>query len=377
LHVAIDLRIVDAPGMEMTGVGRYALEATRSLQCARPNWRFSLFSNRPELLCLTGATTALSTRLPTNHAVGRVAWLHTAAAIPAVRARPDVWFSPSFVLPLWWPGRAVVTIHDLMFLLLRSRYRGRPNAWYATAATRWSARRADSVLCPSHATRKLLVAHMGIDAAKVEVIPNGVADSFFATPAPDPVRGPRLHLRPYVLFVGTWEARKGIATLYAALRRVNAKCERVRLILAGHFGWGTEQLIETMRRDPSVELRERPSDEELAGLYRGALALVYPSEMEGFGLPVAEAMACGCPVIASDLPSIREFAGAHPLYITAGDSHQLARHIEQLLNGDPDADERRQHGRDAVASLRWSALGERTAIIIERLGERDPSQPPE
>lgn len=357
-------------------MGRYALETTRSLQRARPNWRFSLFSNRPELLLRTDATTVLHTRLPTNRAIGRVTWLHTAAAIPAVRARPDVWFSPSFVLPFWWPGRAVVTIHDLTFFLLRDRYVGRPNAWYATAATRWSARRADRVLCGSDATLKLLVTHLHIGADRVEVIPYGVADSFFASPAPDAGSGPQHHSPPYLLFVGRWEARKGLATLYAALRQVNAKRARVRLILAGQFGWGTKQLIETMGRDPSVELYERPSDEVVAELYKSALALVYPSEMEGFGLPVAEAMACGCLVIASDLPSIREFAGAYPLYITAGDSHHLARHIEQLLDGDPTAEERRQRGRDAVASLRWGALGERTAIVIEQMtGEQRSCQP--
>jgi alpha-1,3-rhamnosyl/mannosyltransferase len=232
------------------------------------------------------------------------------------------------------------------------------------------------VLCGSDATLKLLVTHLHIGADRVEVIPYGVADSFFASPAPDAGSGPQHHSPPYLLFVGRWEARKGLATLYAALRQVNAKRARVRLILAGQFGWGTKQLIETMGRDPSVELYERPSDEVVAELYKSALALVYPSEMEGFGLPVAEAMACGCLVIASDLPSIREFAGAYPLYITAGDSHHLARHIEQLLDGDPTAEERRQRGRDAVASLRWGALGERTAIVIEQMtGEQRSCQP--
>jgi glycosyltransferase involved in cell wall biosynthesis len=207
---------------------------------------------------------------------------------------------------------------------------------------------------------------LGIDATKVVVIPEGVADSFFAMPAPLSTSSSH----PYVLFVGTRGAHKGLTTLYAALRRLNAERERVRLVLAGQAGWGTEQVLEAMRRDPSVELRERPSDAELADLYRGALALAYPSEMEGFGLPVAEAMACGCPVIATDLPCIREFAGTHPLYIAAGDSQHLARHVQQLLNGDPEAEHRRSVGRDAVASLRWTALGERTAIVIEQAAGR-------
>lgn len=372
MHVAIDLRIADAPGMEMTGAGRYALETARSLQQARPSWRFSLFSNRPDLARgATAETSVIGTRLPTERAGVRVAWLHTAAALPTLRLKPDIWFSPSFVLPIWWQGTTVVTIHDLTFLLLRGRYRGRLNAWYASAATRWSARHADRVLCGSHATRNLLSTHLGIDSETVAVIPYGVAETFFAEQGSSADTPPHLTSEPYVLFVGTWEARKGLSTLYEAIRLVNAQRKRVRLVLAGQDGWGTKPLMDQMRRDPAVELCEKPSDEELAKLYRGALALAYPSEMEGFGLPVAEAMACNCPVIASDLPPIREFAGEYPLYIEAGDSGNLATHIEQLLNGDSDVARVHASGREAVASLRWSVLGDLTANVIEQVtGER-------
>jgi glycosyltransferase involved in cell wall biosynthesis len=367
VHVAIDLRIADAPGMEMTGSGRYAIEATRSLQRARPSWVFSIHSNRRDLRWPAGDTRVISTRVPTDHAIGRIAWLHVASAIPTRRSRPDVWFSPSFVLPLWWRGNAVVTIHDLTFLLLRDRYRGRVNAWYATVATRSSARRADRVLCGSGATRQLLVDYFGVPAATIEVIPYGVAEAFFEQGAEENSSGRALAETPYILFVGTWEARKGIATLHTALNRVNDEETRVRLVLAGQPGWGTERLLDAMRRNPAVEFRRGPSDDELASLYRGALALTYPSEMEGFGLPVAEAMACGCPVIASDLPSIREFAGEVPHYIRSGDSDGLADHVEQLLDGDQDAAQRARRGREAVAPLRWSTLGERTATVIEQL----------
>lgn len=379
MHVAVDLRLVDAPGMETTGAGRYALETTAALQRTRPDWRFSLFSNRPELLRASEGTTILTTRLPTDRALARIAWLHGAAALPAARLRPDVWFSPSFVLPLWWRGRSIVTIHDLTFLLLPERYRGRTNASYATAATRFSARRADRVLCGAEVTRELLVEHLGIDRAKISVIPYGVAEIFFATAVAEPPPAPAAAAEeepslPYLLFVGTWEARKGLATLHAALRRVNAERTRVRLLLAGQPGWGTDALLDALRRDPDVELCEKPDDARLAGLYRGALTLVYPSEMEGFGLPVAEAMACGCPVIASELPSIREFAGAYPYYIDPGDTVRLAEHVESLLDDSAEARLRSERGRQAVASLRWSDLGERTAELIERLPHRDAAR---
>jgi glycosyltransferase involved in cell wall biosynthesis len=370
MHVAIDLRIVDAPGMERTGAGRYALEATRSLQRARPEWRFSLFSNRPELLH-RGAARVLRTRFPTDRAVGRIAWLHAAAALSTARGKPDVWFSPAFVLPVWWRGRAVVTIHDLTFLLLRERYRGRANAWYATVATRWSASHADRVLCGSRETRRLLVKHLGVDGAKVKVIPYGVADAFFAESTPARPRD----TRPYVLFVGTWEPRKGLDTLNRALHLVNADTRRVRLVLAGQPGWGTERLLDTMRGDPFVEFREKPSDQELRELYRGALALVYVSEMEGFGLPVAEAMASGCPVIASDLPPIREFAGDYPIYVSVGDSERLAAHIDHLLHGDPEAAERLARGRKLASALRWNQLGDQTADVLEEVAQTKGSGP--
>jgi glycosyltransferase involved in cell wall biosynthesis len=364
VHVAIDLRATDAPGMEMTGVGRYALEVTRALRAARPRWRFSLFSNRADLIAGDASAELRRTRFPTRRAAARVAWLHTAAALAASRRRPDVWFSPSFVLPLWWRGPSVVTIHDLTFLLLRERYRGTANALYATAATRISARHADRVLCGSESTSALLVRHLGIDAAKVDVIPYGVSDTFFRAADTDATGGEG-SARPYLLFVGTWEARKGIATLYEALGKLNASGARIRLVLAGAPGWGTEALLETVRRDACVELLERPGDSQLADLYSHALALVYPSEMEGFGLPVAEAMACGCPVIATDLPPIREFARSCPLYIGQGDSDGIVGHVETLLGGAVDLAAWRREASLTVSALRWEAVAERTAAAIE------------
>jgi alpha-1,3-rhamnosyl/mannosyltransferase len=248
-----------------------------------------------------------------------------------------------------------------MFLLLRHRYRGRANSIYATAATRLSARRADRVMCGSSATRDALITSLSVNASKVEVIPYGVADVFFRSTSNDRRAGDP----PFVLFVGTWEARKGLVVLNEALRQVNSAANRIRLVLAGQPGWGTEDIMESMARDPNVELCERPNDEQLASLYRAALALVYPSEMEGFGLPVAEALACGCPVIASDLPSIREFAGDQPRYIRPGNSADLAGHIERLLRGEDDRPQQRVSRELAVAGLRWSALAERTAEVLE------------
>jgi glycosyltransferase involved in cell wall biosynthesis len=356
MHVAIDLRILDKPGAELSGIGRYALELARELPSARPEWKFTMHSNRPDLI----GQGLRWTRWPTASSLGRVSWLQGWAALTRERPAPDLWFSPALVLPVWWHGPSVVTIHDLTFALMPERYRGRLNAAYARRATAWSARHADRVLCGSRETQARLVEHLGVDEAKVEVIPYGVSEAFLAdgdtSPEPDD---------PFLLFVGVFEARKGLDTLHKALRTVNAAQRRVRLVLAGQPGWGTEAVVDALRRDPNVELVLRPTDAELARLYRSALALVYPSRMEGFGLPVAEAMAAGGPVIASDLDCIHEFAGDAVLYARPGDAAALARQIERLIDEPEERRAMTERGRDAAAPLRWPKVAQMTAETIE------------
>ena len=107
-----------------------------------------------------------------------------------------------------------------------------------------------------------------------------------------------------MLFVGTFEARKGLDTLDAALELLE---DEIRIVLAGRPGWGADEALSRLYDREHVEIVLEPPDERLAELYRGAAALLYTSRLEGFGLPVAEAMATACPVICSDLPAIREW----------------------------------------------------------------------
>jgi glycosyltransferase involved in cell wall biosynthesis len=358
-RIVVDLRLVDRPEMEHGGVGRYALEVARALRRARSRWDLLVLSNRRDLV---GSMAPRPTRWPTGTTFGRVAWLHAGSALSRATRRADLWFSPGFVVPVWWRRPSVVTVHDLTFALEGGRYRGRLNALHALHATRRSARRARRVLCGSRQTADLLQRHLGVDPGRVAVTPYGVAEPFLRQPVCDPAARDR-----FLLFVGVLEARKGLETLLPAFRALDGAVE---LVLAGRPGWGTEQVLAELRREPRVRFEQSPSDERLAELYRRALALVYPSRMEGFGLPVAEAMASGCPVVASELACIREFAGDVPLYAAPGDAAALAERLERLL-GDPSLQaQRSREGVRAAARLSWDEVGERTAQAIEdALGE--------
>jgi glycosyltransferase involved in cell wall biosynthesis len=362
MHIAVDMHIADRSGSERTGVGRYAIESIRALCRARPDWRFTVLSNRPTLIDAPNAAVQ-TTAWPTHRSGVRVAWLHSHSAWETRQLRPDLWLGTAFTLPWWWRGRSVVTIHDLMFLELRSMYSSRVHSAYASRATRWAARHADRIVCPSSETVRRLERHFGISRAKTQVVFYGVSEPFLRE------RSSRRDApaEPYLLFVGAFEPRKGLPELGRAVKDLNRSREHpVRLRIAGRPGWGVGETLDQLRSDPNVELCIDPTDEELAALYTGALALVYPSRAEGFGLPVAEAMACGTPVIASDLDCIRDYALDAPLYVKPGDVDGIAAHVTRLLQ---DEDARHRHaarGRAVARELRWSSVGDRTATLIEQ-----------
>lgn len=371
MHLGVDLRIVDRQGMELSGLGRYALELVHALAEARPGWRLSIYTSRPELLTDALRPRAQGTRWPTSRALGRAGWLALGSAFETARQRPDLWFGPSFALPPWWRGPSVVTIHDLIVMTHPDHYRGRLNARYAAATIRSSARRADRILCGSQATRGELATHLGADPAKIEVTPYGISEVFFA----DEGKAAAAPESAYLLYVGTFESRKGIEIAYEAFRRLRAEGRSVRLVLAGQPGWGMGSLLGELEGDPGVDIEIGPPDRRLAELMRGALALVYPSRQEGFGLPVAEAMAARCPVIASDLAPIREFGQDVPLYAPVGDPEAIAEHVRGLM-GDPHAtDVRRDHGARLASRMRWGGVAERTARVLEDAMGVAPTRP--
>jgi len=360
-RVVIDLTIVDPPAIEATGVGRYALEIARALVAARPSWRFVVLGRRADV---PGAQ-AERPAWPTERAAVRVAWLHVRGPAHARRAGAAVWFSPAPLIPAWWRGPAVATFHDLVFVQRPELYRGRLHALHAGWAARRAATRADAIVCVSGATARAVIDGLGSDPSRVTVIPNGVSD-VFRRAAAGASRGRHL------LFVGTFEARKGLDTLAAALPALRAAGVDAPLLLAGRPGWGAREALERLARDPSVEIRHGPDDRALAALYDEAIAVLYPSVLEGFGLPVAEAMAAGRPVVASDLEAIREWAGDVPWYVEPGDPGQLARTIAALVNAPDEAARRVTEGMAVAAGLRWSIAGERTAEIIERIARDRP-----
>jgi glycosyltransferase involved in cell wall biosynthesis len=214
----------------------------------------------------------------------------------ADRAGADLFHAPHYVLPAT-RCPSVVTIHDLIHL--HQPLRNPAARLYARVMLGRAVRRAARVLTVSEAVRRDLIA-FGCEAEKIVVTPNGIDSRFTPGAAPD---------SGYFLYVGNDKPHKNVGRLVEAFARVGG-----RLVLAGA----------PFERFRGVERRGFVSDDELLALYRGAIALVLPSLEEGFGLPAAEAMACGTAVITSTAPALVELTGDAALHVEATEVDALA-----------------------------------------------------
>jgi glycosyltransferase involved in cell wall biosynthesis len=244
----------------------------------------------------------------------------------------DVLHCTTFRAPRRARAPLVVTVHDLALL----RHPEAFPAWHrrtGTAALRGGVARADAVVAVSSFTRDELVTLLDVPAERVRIVPNAVDDVFTS-------EGPAAE-GDYVLAVGTLEPRKNLGAAVEA-----AALAGVELRVAGAPGWG------------GVEVpgwAGRPSDADLAALYRGARCLVYPSLYEGFGLPVVEAMACGTPVVVSAGGATEEVAGGAAVVVDGTSPRAIA-------GGIAEAERRREElvelGLARARSFTWHHAGD-------------------
>ncbi|MCW2607275.1 MAG: glycosyl transferase group 1 [Frankiales bacterium] len=265
--------------------------------------------------------------------------------VELLTGRLDVFHATNFVLPPLRRAAGVVTVHDLAFLHHADTVSA-ASARYRLLVPR-SIARARVVITPSEA-----VAGQVRDAydppVPVVAVPHGVDPGWL-----DPQPAPRGLPAEYVLFVGTLEPRKDLRTLLAAHRLVPGAPP---LVLVGPPGWG-EQVDVSGCTTPGFL-----ADAELRSVVAGARALVLPSRDEGFGLPVLEALAAGTPVLASDLPVLREVGGPHVRYAAPGDPEAFAEGLREVLDAPPDPAPGAAHA--AAHTWRRSAVAHRAAYTL-------------
>ncbi|MGK2857631.1 MAG: glycosyltransferase family 4 protein, partial [Thermoanaerobaculia bacterium] len=262
------------------GIGTYVRELLRAMAAIAPDETFVAFGPR-----------SIESHLPSSGPIERV---EVDAPHYSIRelgtigraangAKLDLFHAPHYVIPLV-RGPVVVTIHDLIHLQVR--HANPLRLLYARGMLRRATRRPARIITVTEAVARTIARAYPDAASKVRSVHNGVEDRFFGASVPSPAA------RRYFLWIGNDKPHKNLAGLIAAWRKVAPSLPDCDLVLAG-------APPEALRGEPQVRIAGFVPAEELPSLLAGAVALILPSFLEGFGLPVAEAMAAGCPVIAS------------------------------------------------------------------------------
>lgn len=331
--VLIDARAAVRP--ELGGVERWARELAARLPRRRPD-RYRVAAPPPALV----------------HRAGH-AWEQLALPLRAARARARLLLAPANLAPLAWP-RTVLVLHDAAAL--------RHPGWYAPAYVAWQrallprlAGRAVAVIVPSEFSRAEVVALVGVDPARVRVVPGGVGEAFHSGADPEPVRAALGLSQPYVLTVGSRTSRKNLAVLGLAAGRLAR--EGIELVAVG----GDRPQFRAEAEVDGVRALGHVPDVLLPGLYAGAEAFVLPSRYEGFGLPCLEAMAAGTPVVAARATALPEVCGNAALLADPDDPEDVATALAAAL---ADPGRLRRAGSERARAFGWDLTATRVDHIV-------------
>ena len=365
---------------ETTGSGQYIRQLAPALAELAPEHEYALLAPRyagglAAVAAPGWRLYALGTPFDALHRNLAKLWFEQVTFPRACgRQRIDLAHVPYFAPPLRCPCPTVVTIHDLIPLILPG-YRGSPWVRAYTRLVASAARRADLVITDSRASAADIVRLLGIPAARVRTIYLAVGPAY--RPLSVEERRPtlvRLGLPArYLLYLGGFDRRKNVAGLLRAYERARPELDALPLVIAGRlpredsaFAPDPRPIARRLGLDDLVHYTGWVAEEDKPALYAGALALLFPSSYEGFGLPVLEALSCGRPAIVGAGSALEEVAGPGGLAIPPTDVDALASAIVNIAQ---DAALREALSRKGLAHARGFSWRETARATLAAYAE--------
>ena len=355
MHIGIDARLTY---YRTGGISTYIVRLVEALERLDSVNRYTVFHSRKARE--SDASSFSRSRFqaaplwtPSHHRIERYAL--SAELLPR---RLDVFHTTDFIPPQFGARRHVITVHDLTFLHY-PQFLTAESRHYYNDQIHYAVRHADHILTDSEASKRDMIAMLGVPAQKITVHLLGVDESFQPLPTEtiDHYRRALELPETYFLFVGTFEPRKNIGGLVEAYRALLAETpDAPPLVLAGRMGWNFDEQrekIEAFNLGDQLLWREALPQDAMPALYNGALALVTPSFYEGFGFPALEAMASGTVPIVSSTSSLPEVVGTVGLQVAPDDQSALTAALHQVLSDETWRLEQREAGLRRAAAFTW------------------------
>jgi glycosyltransferase involved in cell wall biosynthesis len=307
---------------------------------------------------------------------GSVLWDQLGIPRVARERKLDVIFNPKFTVPLFTRARTVFVMHGSEWFVIPEHFLWYDRLYFKRAVPAYL-RSADSVIAVSHAVKRDAVRYTGVTPRKIAAIHNGFDPQGFQ-PVKDPQRLAEVRQKyrlpeQFLLWVGQMESRKNLGRLFEAMARVKDRIPH-SLVIAGAqrhqfpMAAGVEQelqLIEDRGIEERVHFAGWVNHDDLPAVYSLADAYVFPSLYEGFGIPLLEAMACGCPVLAATAGAVPEVCGDAALWFDAAGGHpRPAKALERLLREPGLAQDLRRRGLARAAGFSWQTAAERLLALL-------------
>lgn len=371
---------VDAITAPLTGIGHYALQLARGLVTHSDIKSLKLFSayqwvNSPETALIANRNIAkLRQSLPfktialeiyTQLRAGIFRW-HTR------RMHDHIFHTPNYVL-MPFDGPSVTTVHDLSFLRYPQCHPPERIAFLHRHLP-GTLQRASAIIADSVFIRDELRQEFGINSSRIHVVSLGV-DSIFSDYSFEEIKGTlskyKLEHKKYLLMVATLEPRKNLVRLLHAYANLPQRLrDYYPLILVGARGWLSRELtiaLDPLERTGQVRRLGYVEQNELPFLYAGALAFVFPSLYEGFGLPVLEAMASGTPVLTSNVSSMPEVVGDDALLVDPHDTDAIRNGLQRMLEDSEWRASVSAIGLERARNFSWTRCVEETVRVYREI----------
>lgn len=370
MHVGLNAQLLSLDSTYRgAGINTYIHHLLRAVERLDSPHRFTAFTGERRFCAEQMAVhySAWTTRRPW----ARIAWEQLVLPVAARRRNLDLLHAMAFVGPLLGTIPTVVTVYDLSFLRYPEAFRPF-NRWYLSRFTPAAVHRARRVIAISESTRQDVVDRLGMPPDRVDVVYCGCDPAFRRLPADEVARFRHIHDLPdrFVLYVGTVEPRKNVRGLIAAYARWRHDELHVPpLVVAGARGWYYEEVFRTVTAlglTGHVLFTGYVATEDLPLLYNASELLVYPSFFEGFGLPVLEAMACGVPVICSNVSSLPEVAGEAAALVTPDDVVGLCDALRDVWGDTNRRREMTERGLARAATFTWERAAHQSVQTYER-----------
>lgn len=367
---------IDATALppQPVGAGNYIIQLIRSLSSLKVDDEFVIFAQQrgPALISLPESNSFEWIILEDRNPGSRLIWEQTLFPQMIRKSGVDLLHSLHYTRPARLACASVVTFHDMTFFLFPELHT-RAKRLFFPLALRASARQADALTAVSESTRQDAIRVLGISPEKITAIPLGVDPAF--RPINDAeikrVIAEKYDLpEKFILYVGLLEPRKNLPVLIRAYKRLIDGGEIYKLVLVGRFGWMYEELLKQINNldlEGMVHFTGYVSQEDLPLVYNLSSLFVYPTLYEGFGLPALEAMACGVPVITTDVSSLPEIVGEAGILVPVNDLEALHGAMIAVLGDENLRRKMITKGIQRAAKFTWEQTAKLTFQVYQQV----------